>query len=263
MAASSGILDFDTKASSTIEAVYRTQDVVEQRRAVLRALDLRPGERVLDIGAGPGFLAVAMAAAVGPRGSVDGVDVSESMIALARRRSPEPHSAPLAFRLGDALALPFPDECFDVVVSTQVYEYVEDIQAALAEARRVLRPGGRLLVLDTDWDSVVWRSSDEHRMRRVMRVWDQHLVHRDLPRRLPELLREAGLTLSGCQVVPLLNVGYRRETYSAGLLELIRDFVDGRVGVEKIDVAAWASDLTALGDGYFFSSCRYLFLAQR
>src|SRR3981081_2280046 len=55
---------------------------------------------------------------------------------------------------GDAVVLPFPDGSFDAAVSTQVYEYVADMPRALAELRRVLRPGGRAVVLDTDWDSL-------------------------------------------------------------------------------------------------------------
>lgn len=263
MASSTGILDFDDKASRAVEALYSTQDVVEQRRAVLRSLALQAGERVLDVGSGPGFLAAEMAAAVGSSGLVQGIDVSESMIELARRRVPAPNSAPVELTVGDALALPFPDGTFDAVVSTQVYEYVNDIAGALSEARRVLRPRGRLLILDTDWDSVVWRSSDDERMERLMRLWDDHLVHPNLPRRLPQLLREAGLTLDACSVVPLLNVGYRGETYSAGAIELIRDFVARRDGADIAEVDAWAADLKGLGPDYFFSSCRYVFVASR
>ena len=143
---------------------------------------------MLDIGSGPGFLAAEMAAEVGPDGRVHGVDPSESMLASARRRG-----APVEYGIGDALALPFPDEHFDVAVCTQVYEYVEDIAAALAEARRVLRTGGRLLVLDTDWDSIVWHSADRERMQRVLAAWNEHLADPYLPRRLPGLLRAAGL----------------------------------------------------------------------
>ena len=50
-------------------------------------------------------------------------------------------------------------------------------------------------MLDTDWDSIVWRARDEALMARVLAAWDEHLAHRDLPRRLPQLLREAGFTL--------------------------------------------------------------------
>src|SRR3954470_11006026 len=85
-------------------------------------------------------------------------------------------SGAVDFVAGDASQLPFPDGSFDAAVSTQVYEYLEDVPRALREARRVLRRGGRLLVLDTDWDSVVWHSSDPARMARLLDVWSTHLA---------------------------------------------------------------------------------------
>ena len=256
-------LEFDEEASRTVEAVYSTADVVEQRRIIVAALDPRPGERILDLGCGPGFLAAEMAEALGPEGVVHGVDASPSMLAIAARREHSDRAAPVELSEQDAARLRFPDASFDAAVSTQVYEYVPDMPAALAEARRVLVPGGRLLVLDTDWDSIVWRSSDDRRMQRVLTAWDEHLVHRDLPRRLPELLGRGGFTLRRCTVVPLLNVGYAHETFSAGILDLIRSFVGGRRGVTAAEAGAWAADLRSLGDRYFFSLNRYLFLATR
>ena len=79
-------LQFDDEASRRAEALYATRDFVEQRRATRAALALGLGENVLDIGSGPGLLACEMAAEVGALGSVDGVDPSESMLALARGR---------------------------------------------------------------------------------------------------------------------------------------------------------------------------------
>jgi SAM-dependent methyltransferase len=71
------------------------------------------------------------------------------------------------------------------------YEYVQDATAALGEAFRVLRPGGRLLVLDTDWGSIVWHSGDAERMRRVLAAWEEHLVDPHPPPRLTRLLSAA------------------------------------------------------------------------
>jgi SAM-dependent methyltransferase len=251
---------FDAATSRRVEAAYTTPDVVEQRRVVVGALSLQPGERVLDIGSGPGFLACEMAPAVGASGSVTGIDPSEHMLALAGERQAPAH---VTFRSGNATDLPFADGEFDAVTSTQVYEYVADMPRALAEAHRVLRTGGRLLVLDTDWDSIVWASSDDDRMRRVLSAWDEHLADPHLPRRLAGLMADAGFEITSCQAIPLLNTSYSDNSFSAGLIGFITAFVPGRGGVTADESAAWANDLTGLGRGYFFSLNRYLFIASK
>jgi ubiquinone/menaquinone biosynthesis C-methylase UbiE len=119
----------------------------------LKALALRRGERVLDIGSGPGLLACDMAASVGRDGRVCGIDISEDMLTMSRRRcADQPWTE---FQRADATNLPYPDDSFDAAVSTQVYEYVVDIPVALAELYRVARPDGRVVVMDTDYGSLV------------------------------------------------------------------------------------------------------------
>jgi len=173
-------LEFDEEASRRVEALYKTPDVVSYRCEVLQALEIRPGERVLDIGVGPGFLAYDLAVAAGSTGRVTGIDISEDMLSMSRGRCAETPWA--EFRTADSTRLPFADGEFDAAVSTQVYEYVADLKTALAELHRVLRPGGRALILDTDWDSIVWHSSDPARMARVLKAWGEHLVDPHLPR---------------------------------------------------------------------------------
>ncbi|HEY2174396.1 MAG TPA: methyltransferase domain-containing protein [Mycobacteriales bacterium] len=262
-ASATGMVSFDDTTARTIAAVYTTADMVEQRRAVLDLLDPQPGEDVLDVGSGPGYLAREIAQRVGPRGAVHGVDPSESMLATAVRLRAGEHPAAVRFCVGDALALPFPDGSFDAVTATQVYEYVADMPAALAEARRVLRPGGRLLILDTDWDSLVWHSTDPARMRHVLAAWDEHLADPHLPRRLGRLLTDAGFTVARRYLHPVLNAGYDPNTLSAGVIALAANFVPGRAGVTNEEMAAWRADLLGLGPDYFFSLNRYLFLAIR
>ncbi|WP_448624827.1 methyltransferase domain-containing protein [Geodermatophilus sp. URMC 64] len=257
------MLAFDADGARRLEEVYTTDDVVGQRRSVLERLALQPGERVLDVGVGPGLLAAEAARAVGPGGRVCGIDVSASMLALAQRRASVTGGATLELRQGAATAIPYPDAAFDVAVSTQVLEYVADVPAALAELHRVVRPGGRVLLLDTDWDSVVWRSGDDARTRRVLAAWDQHLADPHLPRRLSGCLREAGFEVQGVHALTLLNVGYEPRTFSAGLLGMIAAFVAGRDGLTEADAEAWADDLRAQGRDWFFSLDRFVFLATR
>jgi ubiquinone/menaquinone biosynthesis C-methylase UbiE len=228
--------EFDEAAARQVEKVYLTPDVAAQRRAVLEALDLGPGERVLDIGSGPGLLAFEMAAAVGPEGRVCGVDLSEDMLSLARARCA---AWPwVAFESADATRLPYSEGAFDAAVSTQVYEYVPDVPAALAELHRVLRPGGRALILDTDYGSFVWHTEDRARMARVLAAWDEHFVHPDLPRVLSPRLREAGFTVVRREVVPMFNPELHEDTFSSGMIGLIAGFVPGRNGVTEAEAAA-------------------------
>lgn len=255
-------LRFEGDRARALEAVYLTPDIVAQREHVLAALGPRPGERVLDLGVGPGLLAAAVAVRVGPAGRVHGVDLSADMLAIAAARDPGPGAAPITLAEGPVSALDVPDESFDAAVCTQVYEYVDDVGAALAEARRVLRPGGRLVILDTDWDSIVWRSSDDARMARVLEAWDAHLVHRCLPRVLPERLATAGFAEITVAALPLLNVGADPETYSARMRHLIAEFVTGH-GIADAEIADWLDDLEELGERTFFSLNRYLVRAIR
>jgi arsenite methyltransferase len=251
------MLQFDAETARRIEATYTTPDVVAQRGEVRRLLALRPGERVVDIGAGPGFLAAEMAAEVGAGGRVFAVDPSASMRELARARGVD-----FAIEDGSAEALPLPDDAVDVAVATQVLEYVPDVPGALAELRRVLRPGGRVLLLDTDWDSVVWHSSDTDRTRAVLAAWEEHLADPYLPRTLAAALRDAGFVEVTPSVWPLFNAGADRNTFSNRLVPVIAAFVAGRRGLSAEDAQAWVDDLDALGEATFFSINRYLFRAR-
>ena len=255
--------NFDDETSRKVEAVYLSPDVVAQRDEVLRVLNLVPGEQVLDIGSGPGLLAQQMALAVGPSGSVCGVDPSRSMIAMATRRcGAQPW---VRFQKADAIELPFSDNQFDAAVSTQVYEFVRDVPAALAELHRVLRPGGRALILDTDYGSLVIHTEDAPRMQRILSAWDQHFVHPDLPRRLSRALRDAGFSIRHRSAIPMFNAEFDDNTYAKGMLEMMRAFAAGRNGISQAEADAWFDEFANLNaEGrFFFSLNRYLFLAEK
>jgi arsenite methyltransferase len=258
-----GFLGFDEKEARRVEALYQTPDVVAQRERVLDVLSLKAGEQVVDLGCGPGLLALQMAERVGSRGVIQCIDASESMVAIARRRCAaikwvEP-------RVGDVAALPYSEGAFEAGVCTQVYEYVPDIDRALAELYRVLKPGGRAVVIDTDWESCVWHSSDPARMRRMIEAWDRHCPHPHLPRTLGRRMRAAGFAPPRVEVITLLNDRYHPDTYSVGVIPLLAAYAKKHDLLPREEADAWVSDLQALGQRgeYFFSLGRYLFSASK
>jgi demethylmenaquinone methyltransferase / 2-methoxy-6-polyprenyl-1,4-benzoquinol methylase len=114
------------------------------KRQAMELCAVQPAERVLDVATGTGDLAFAEQAAVGPAGQVVGVDSCAAMLEVARRRQP----GPIDFQEGDATNLGFPDASFDLVSIGFGLRNVADREKALREFRRVLRPDGRLMVLD-------------------------------------------------------------------------------------------------------------------
>jgi arsenite methyltransferase len=256
-------LQFNDEVTRGLEALYLTADAARRREAVLDALQLRPGERVLDIGTGPGFVAVEMAAAVGPAGRIQAIDSSDPMLAMAKKRCAD--KPWVDFQKGSATELPVEDASFDVAVSVQVYEYVADIAAALAEMYRVLRPGGRAAIVSTDWGSVAWNGSDAGRMDRVLEAFAEHCVHTTLPRTLAPRLRQAGFTVREQRVIPQFNPAYEPDSYSYRIAPLIASFVAGRGRVTDDDARAWLEDLRRTGERgeYFFSLNQYLCLAVK
>lgn len=256
-------LEFDEAAGRQLEALYRTGDAVRRRRLVREALAARPGETVLDAGCGPGFFCAELLDEVGPAGHVDGTDLSPQMLALAERRCAGRDNA--TFREADVTALPFEDASVDAAICVQVLEYVPEVDRALAELRRVLRPGGRLVVWDIDWTTLSWHSEDPGRMQRVLEVWDEHLVHLSLPRTLGPSLRSAGFADVDMEAHVFAASTFDPETYGAASVTLISRFVAGRSGVSAEVAEAWADEQRALGDRgeYFFSCTQFCFTAAR
>jgi SAM-dependent methyltransferase len=256
-------LQFDAATSRRVEKMYTTPDAVRRRAEVLRILGLRRGERVLDVGCGPGFLSEEFGTAVGSSGAVEGIDPSDAMLAAAGARCAS--QSWISIRRGDANRIEAADGSFDAAASVQVHEYVADVVGSFAELFRVLRCGGRFLVVATDWDTIVWNNGDAGRMARVLSAFEEHLVDRHLPRRLGPLLANAGFHVDHCSVLVQLNPGFDPDTYGAGLIELVRRFVPGRRGVTAEEADAWADDLYERGrrGDYFFSLNQYFFRASK
>lgn len=120
---------------------------VPLREQLIEMLALREGDRVLETGVGTGINLAYIADKVGPSGFIAGIDISERMLKLAHPKV-EGLAAPVELRAGNAVRLPYADESFDALIQFGGINFFSDRRAAIAEMIRVVRPGGRILIVD-------------------------------------------------------------------------------------------------------------------
>jgi len=157
--------------------------------------ELREGETVLDLGSGGGIDVLLSARRVGPTGRAYGLDMTDEMLALARENQREAGVENVEFLKGEIENVPLPDESVDVVISNCVINLSGDKQRVLAEAFRVLRPGGRFAVSD-----VVVRGEVPAEVRRSMELWVGCVAGALEESEFRRLLEEAGF--EGAEIEP-------------------------------------------------------------
>ena len=208
------------------------------RQAYLSAVDFPPAARVVEIGCGPGPVARSLAAMPGV-GEVVGVDPSPIFLAKARDLARDVPN--LSFVEGDGRAVPLDDASFDVAVFHTTLCHIPGPEAALAEAHRLLRPGGWLAVFDGDYVTISCATGDNDPLQACADISAEFLIHDPwLARRLPALVRAAGfddLVLRGHSYVEAPSSG----PYLLALLDRGADLLaaSGRVGP---DLAAALKD---------------------
>jgi ubiquinone/menaquinone biosynthesis C-methylase UbiE len=256
-------LVFDQDIARQLEALYRIRDTIRRRRLVREALGAVPGERIVDVGCGPGFFCVELAEEVGESGIVLGLDTSAAMLALAKRRCAG--RANVELREAEATHLPAEDGSFDAALCVQVLEYVPDATAALADMRRVLRPGGRVVVWDVDWATLSIHSEDAALTERVLAGWDEHLTHRSLPRSLASRMRAVGFADVGMQAHVFATVEFDTETYGTATVSVMSAFVAGRESVGDDAAARWLAEQRELGrrGEFYFAVTQFCFTATK
>ncbi|MEL6235303.1 MAG: methyltransferase domain-containing protein [Pseudomonadota bacterium] len=251
---------YDEAGAEAQKRVAMTGDMRAQRQALLDRLALTRGANVLDVGAGNGIMAQEMLDIVGPEGRVDGIDSAEAMVAMARVLCPGGR-----FRTGSAASLPFEAAAFDAVTTAQVLCFVDDRPAALAEMHRVLRPGGRLVILDSDWDSLVWATNRPDLLARILAVVTGVYASAHVPRHLSAELRAAGFEIVDRAVHPLTAWTLEDDSYAGQLATIAADMMASSDAFSTADHADWTADqaeLVAAGR-FMFSLNRYIFTARR
>ena len=150
---------------------------------------LHPGEVVLDLGSGGGIDVILSARRVGPTGRAYGLDMTDDMLALARKNATEAGITNVEFLKGQIEAIPLPDASVDVIISNCVINLSGDKRRVLAEAFRVLKPGGRFAVSD-----VVVRGAVPTAVRRSMELWIGCVAGALEEKEFHRLLSEVGFT---------------------------------------------------------------------
>jgi SAM-dependent methyltransferase len=170
-------------------------DEIAARAAYLDLLDVRPGDRVLDVGCGSGVVTREIAKRVGASGRVVGVDPSPALLVVAREIAAHSDVADrIEFHEGSALALPFGGDSFDRVIAVTVLGHVPGGDAAVTELVRVARSGGTVAAFDFDSDMTAFTHPDREMTRRIVAAAsDAIAIDGWMARRTPLLLARAGL----------------------------------------------------------------------
>jgi ubiquinone/menaquinone biosynthesis C-methylase UbiE len=172
----------------------------EQKPRSVELLAVKPGQHLLDVGCGLGDVTRLLGERVGPSGRVVGIDLSERLIAEARRRTPQ--SGPIDFQAGNAERLPWPANTFDGSRADRVLMFMDRPHQAVREMVRVTRPGGRIVLGEFDMETAVVDSPYRLLTRKLLNYWCDTIPNGWIGRQLPGLFQELGL--QAVTVVPLV-----------------------------------------------------------
>jgi ubiquinone/menaquinone biosynthesis C-methylase UbiE len=251
-------IDTSTGSNYFVSYLETATAQTEMQRYKQKSYDLlgvNLGKHLLDVGCGIGDDALALAERVGSSGRVVGLDCSANLIAEACRRM-ESRQLPLEFHVGDVCCLEFPDESFDGCRADRVFMHLADREQALREMMRVTRPGGRIVVREPDWDTLVVDSLERDLTRRILNThFDQSIRHARSGRQLYRLFHKAGLEhieVADCSTLVLTDFATANRLYgledAAALMQEQAPELTGAI-------ADWLTELRRSDDeGMFFSA---------
>ena len=214
---------------------------VSRRQAILENLPINAGDKIIDVGCGGGHLLEHLAKAVGEKGHIYGVDPSEDQIVQARGRCSEFEN--VTFFNSYANDIQLDQNWCNSVTSTQTFEYIKDIDAALHEATRVLVPGGAFVNVSILWDHFKFFGAEEALNNRIHEAFRAHCSHQMLPMELPGKLTQLGFRNIRNKSLAFV-ITQRDEISPARYTEETMAFFALSQGISKTDVMDWRAQLS-------------------
>ncbi len=220
-------------------ALKQTQDY---KHRTFLMLGLKPGYRVLDVGCGAGDDLISLAHIVGPKGHVSGVDNSRVMIETAKQRTA--HLEWVEVGAGDGESLPFPDQSFEACRADRVFIHLKNPEKAVDEMLRVLKPGGRILIADPEYDTLTLDADPAAVTRRVVRHLTDENRNPFAGRSIYRFFRRRNL--ASLEVWPSTAVFHDQDAAERilGFRQGVRDLA-GRGDLAQDEAQAWLDDLQA------------------
>jgi len=211
-----------------------------RRLAVFEALAINSGQAVLDLGCGGGHLVRDFALAVGDNGRAVGLDASTVQLESANALCSGLSAVELVE--GDATNMPFDDGTFDSLASIQMFEYVPDVDDAIAEARRVLKSGGKAALVSVLWDHWRFHGAEPELNDRMHDIWRLHCPHQMLPMELPSKLKAFGFSGVGQKPIAFINGTMHGNAFALWAAKVVVAFAIDK-GVEEKDATLWLDQL--------------------
>ncbi|GAC1449187.1 MAG: hypothetical protein PVSMB4_07150 [Ktedonobacterales bacterium] len=235
----------------------------QDKQDTYRAMCIEAGHHVLDVGCGPGLDTVALATLVGATGDVTGADSDGAMVAEADRRAAEAAVSGWVCHVeADAASLPFDAARFDSCRSERLFQHVADAGAVLAEMVRVTRPGGRIVVLDTDYATLSIDSAEVELERRLARFTAARVRNGYSARGLYRLLTRQGLAEISISVRPQLITSYAHAR--RGWLEQAEQEACAAGQITEDELVRWRESLQrASADNVFFATLNHILAVGR
>lgn len=250
-----------------VDAKYLARAAEQLQRSRQRSYELmrvQPGAKVADIGCGPGTDTIPLGQCVGPAGQVVGIDVNRAFVVDADARAEqEGVSAWVTHRTADAADLPLETDAFDACRSERMFQHLAQPEPALSEMVRITRPGGWVVVVDTDYATLSVDTSEPDIERRLMRFNIERLRNGYAGRQLYRLFRRQQLTQIELEVVHVYLTDLALADHLLGLTHLTATAVEQAV-ITEAEARCWQASLAnAAAAGQFFATLSGILIAGR